>query len=124
MCHAGGKRFLNFLIDTIIWFFLLYLLGHLARELCAADYIFTGLMWLLTLGAYSIVSECLFRTTIGKYFTETKVVFKKGVKPEFQLIVIRTWPRAIPFQFLSLGLGSDAKAWHDVLSETMVVDDK
>jgi len=75
-------------------------------------------------GAYSIVSEYFFRKTIGKYFTKTKVVFKKGVKPEFRLIVIRTWARIIPFEFLSLGLGIDAKAWHDILSNTMVVNDK
>ena len=118
------KRLINFLIDTPIWFFLLYLLGYLAREFESIENIFIGFMWLLMLGAYSIVSEFFFKKTIGKFLTKTKVVFKQGVKPEFRLIVIRTWARAIPFEFLSLGLGIDAKAWHDVLSKTMVVNDK
>ncbi len=117
------KRLINFLIDTSIWFLLLYLLGYLAREFESLKYIFIGLIWILMLGAYSIVSEFYFQKTIGKYFTKTKVIFKKGVKPEFRLIVIRTWARAIPFEFLSLGLGIDAKAWHDVLSKSMVVND-
>ena len=118
------KRLINFSIDTTIWFFLLYFLGYLSREFKSLEYIFIGFGWILMLGAYSIVSEFFFRKTIGKYFTKTKVVFKKGVRPEFRLIVIRTWARIIPFEFLSLGLGIDAKAWHDVLSKTMVVNDK
>ena len=118
------KRLINFLIDTTIWFFLLYFLGYLSRKFVSMEYIFIGLIWVFMLGAYSIVSEFFFRKTIGKYFTKTKVVFKVGVKPEFRLIVIRTWARAIPFEFLSLGLGIDAKAWHDVLSKTMVVNEK
>jgi uncharacterized RDD family membrane protein YckC len=118
------KRLINFSIDTTIWFLLLYFLGYLSREFKSLEYIFIGFIWILMLGAYSIVSEYFFRKTIGKYFTKTKVVFKKGVRPEFRLIVIRTWARVIPFEFLSLGLGIDAKAWHDVLSKTMVVNDK
>ncbi len=118
------KRFCNFLIDTTIWFCLLVFLGYLAREFKSLEYIFIGLMWAFMGGAYSIISEYFFRKTVGKYFTKTKVVFKKGVKPEFRLIVIRTWARILPFEFLSLGLGIDAKAWHDVLSKTMVVNDK
>jgi len=121
---SSKKRLINFLVDTTIWFLLLYLLGYLAREFESMEYIFSALMWLLIFGAYSIISEFFFRKTIGKYFTKTKVVFKNGVKPAFRLIVIRTWSRAIPFEFLSLGLGSDAEAWHDVLSKTMVVDEK
>lgn len=118
------KRLINFIVDTVIWFFLLYVLGFLAREFTSLEYVFIGFMWILMFGAYSIVSEFFFQKTIGKFFTKTKVVFKAGVRPEFRLIVIRTWARAIPFEFLSLGLGIDAKAWHDVLSKTMVVDDK
>ena len=117
------KRLLNFLIDTSIWFSVLYFLGYLSREFENIDYIFKTLSWIFMFGAYSIISEFCFRRTIGKYFTNTKVVFKEGVKPEFRLIVIRTWARAIPFEFLSLGLGIDAKAWHDVLSKTIVVND-
>lgn len=117
------KRFFNFVIDTSIWFSLLYFWGYLARTFPSIDYIFIGLIWLFALGAYSIISEYFFRKTIGKYITKTRVVFKKGVQPEFRLILIRTWSRAIPFEFLSLGLGADAKAWHDLLSKTMVVED-
>jgi len=117
------KRFFNFLIDTSIWFVFLYFLGYLARTFPSIDYIFIGLLWFFVLGAYSILSEYFFRKTIGKYITKTKVVFKKGVQSEFRLFLIRTWSRAIPFEFLSLGLGADAKAWYDVLSKTMVLED-
>jgi uncharacterized RDD family membrane protein YckC len=117
------KRLINFLVDTAIWFLLIYFLGYLAREFESLEYIFSGLMWLLIFGAYSIISEFFFRKTIGKYFTKTRVVFKNGVEPTFRLIVVRTWARAIPFEFLSLVLGNDAEAWHDVLSKTMVVDE-
>lgn len=117
------KRFINFLIDTTIWVFILYFLVYLSKEFPSLEYLFLGIFWFFMLGAYSIISEFLFRKTIGKYFTRTKVVFKYDVKPEFRLIVIRSLARRIPFEFLSLVMGIDAKAWHDVLSKTLVVDD-
>ncbi|WP_207493673.1 RDD family protein [Aridibaculum aurantiacum] len=117
------KRLINFIIDTTIWFLLLNFLGYLAREYSSLEYVFMALMWALMFGAYSITTEYFLGKTPGKYFTRTRVVFKQNVEPEFRLILIRTWSRALPFEFLSLALGADAKAWHDTLSKTMVVDD-
>lgn len=78
---------------------------------------------LIVFGGYRIPMEYFFGKTIGKFVTKTNVVSRDGNKITFKSAIIRSLCRWIPFDFLSLALGADAKAWHDVISKTYVIDD-
>lgn len=75
-------------------------------------------------GGYYILMEYFLGKTVGKYITKSKVVNRDGSKINFRTAVIRYLCRWIPFEYVSLALGNDAKAWHDILSKTYVIDDK
>lgn len=89
--------------------------------------LFISLVWCLAsiieYISYYILFEYLTQTTIGKMLTVTKVVSKKGGRPSFYQIVIRSLARLIPLESLSF-LGARSVGWHDEISGTLVVDDK
>ena len=55
--------------------------------------------------------------------TGTSVVDIYGHKIDLTATFQRYYARWLPFEFASLALGRDAKAWHDALSKTYVIDD-
>ncbi|WP_460220127.1 RDD family protein [Psychroserpens sp. MEBiC05023] len=130
-----GIRFANVLIDYIIRFVLVIVLGILIgviSELTGSyglydlvvesdsrivDYVFGGIIILI----YYTTIETLTGRSIGKYITKTKVVLYDGSKPTFNDILIRSLSRLIPFEAFSF-FGDDGKGWHDSISKTYVVD--
>ena len=74
-------------------------------------------------GGYHILMEYFLGKTVGKFVFKTRVVNRYGNRISLKEAVIRFVSRFIPFEFASLALGIDARAWHDVLSKTYVIDD-
>lgn len=116
-------RLFNFLID------LLALLGLMALGIqlklsTTTSYPIDIVMIFLLIGGYHLLMEYFFGKTIGKYITKTKVVDLNGNNISFRTAFIRTLCRRIPFNTLSLLMGADARAWHDALSGTKVIEDK
>lgn len=74
----------------------------------------------LILFFYYFILELLFKKTLGKMVTKTKVVKKNGGKASFMNILLRTSARFIPFDIISYAFGTE-RGMHDVLSSTKLI---
>ncbi|MEX0998368.1 MAG: RDD family protein [Thermodesulfobacteriota bacterium] len=70
---------------------------------------------------YYILFEGIWQRTPAKWITKTKVVNSDGNKPEFRVIVGRSFARLIPFEHFTFLIGKYPYGWHDSLSHTLVV---
>ncbi len=126
---SRGKRFAEYIIDCIIrniFYCILivlvafYIIGGKGeittkdpgfRFLCLTIYPFLTFI-------YYYVFEYYLGITLGKLFTNTRVVNSSGLEPTSGEIAIRTLCRFIPFEAFSF-LGSTN--WHDSISNTLVI---
>lgn len=135
----GGKRFLNCIVDGFIVYFLSFIFNFIclivlynvlsveSRDMDNHIFsLFILLVWclasMIVYLSYYILFEYLTQKTIGKMLTVTKVVTKKGGRPSFYQIVIRSLVRLIPLESLTF-LGACSVGWHDEISGTLVADD-
>lgn len=81
----------------------------------AIDFSFVILFFL-----YYFINELLFKTTIGKLITRTKLVSINNSKLGLKTIFVRSLSRLIPFEQLSF-LSSLPVGIHDSLSNTRVI---
>ncbi len=123
---SKSLRFANCIIDSFIFFFLLFLNAMILDAWLGlvdeggSDWFL--LHFSLIYVSYYTLSEYFFGKTIGKLITKTKVVKKGGNKPTFINILGRNSARLIPFDSLSFLFSH--KGWHDLLSNTYVILDK
>lgn len=119
---VGTKiRFLNFIIDFIIW---LIMVGIFTFPLNANNGIQMLLGYLILLGTfigYYAIMEIKFQKTVGKFVTKTRVIKLNGQKPQNSDIISRTFCRLIPFDRISFVFFKNGI--HDILSKTKVVKD-
>lgn len=118
---GSGIRFLNFIIDFIIW---LIIAGSLTFPLSANNenqMLFGYMIMFTTFIGYYAIMEIKFQKTIGKFVTKTRVVKVNGEKPENSDIISRTFCRLIPFDRISFLFTQNGI--HDFLSKTKVVKD-
>jgi|GEM_PF-3183076 curved DNA-binding protein CbpA len=104
---SNYKRFFNFLVDISIIYF--------------AYRFYPDFNFLIYFVAYYLIMELIFNRTVGKYFTNTKVVSDIGGKATIKSIFIRTVVRLIPLEGLSF-LSPNPWGVHDILSKTNVID--
>jgi uncharacterized RDD family membrane protein YckC len=116
------KRLLNCIIDLIVIGILMEITFRV-EEIVDNKSIVKIIRAIIVFGGYYIFMEYFLSKTVGKYFTKSKVVNKDGSKISFKTAIMRYMCRWIPFEFISLGLGRDAEAWHDTLSKTLVIED-
>ncbi|MBT0609179.1 RDD family protein [Aequorivita echinoideorum] len=120
-----GKRFLNNLIDTICFYFLIFLSAMLFDEVLGivpeegADWFV--LYFILLYVVFHALFEYFFGKTPGKFLTKTKVVKRDGTRPTFWNILGRNTARLIPFDPISYLFST--RGWHDQVSNTYVVMD-
>ncbi|MEL1255793.1 RDD family protein [Flavobacterium sp. DGU38] len=135
---SGGKRFVNYLIDYAFNYGFGYVFGLFLVVIADVldSFGITGFgFWIYNLGQfawimigivltliYYIFVEGFFGISLGKLATGTIVVDENGEKPNFKVIVKRSFCRCIPFDALTFLGGS--RGWHDSLSDTYVVDKK
>lgn len=119
-------RFLNFLIDIIVWSVLAtsvtFIIGIFIQP--TDQSMISLIAYILIFGtfiAYYAIMEIKFQKTIGKFVTKTKVVKVNGEKPTEGDIIIRTFCRFIPFDRFSYLF--DKNGFHDYLSKTQVIRD-
>jgi len=137
MLASKSKRFANYVIDRIVFYGIIIVLGILAVLIASllgsesvlnfldslenvnslVDRLITTIIFIIL---YMII-EGLTQRTVGKLITRTKVVMENGEKPPFETIVVRSLCRMIPFNAFSF-LGSIPRGWHDTISKTFVVD--
>jgi len=118
-----GTRVLNFLTDTAIIFLVTYIANH-AWAFYATWYHIFYLGFPYTFGmiifVYYLFFESIFARTPGKWFTITKVVNKKGGKPSFLQVFIRSLTRLTVIDCFFIPFLD--KTLHDYLSSTEVVE--
>lgn len=125
---GSGTRFINFLLDFIVWLvfasLISFIIGLFVPVTSENQGILTLLIYLIFFGsfiAYYAIMEIKFQKTVGKFVTKTKVVTMNGEKPENGEIIARTFCRLIPFDRLSFLFVKNGI--HDFLSKTKVVKD-
>lgn len=125
---SSGKRFANSIIDTIVFYILLFLVGVFSELFTPGIIVeesggFGGII--LTYGVlllYFWVMESTTGKTIGKYVTKTKVVKSDGSRPTAYNVLGRTLCRFIPFDAFSY-LGSSVRGWHDTIPDVYVIEE-
>ncbi|PNW26034.1 RDD family protein [Formosa algae] len=123
---GSGIRFVNFLIDFIVWLVLAFIISFIIGLIVQPtdQGILTLFGYVLIFGTfigYYAFMEIRFQKTVGKFVTKTKVVKMNGEKPENGDIITRTFCRLIPFDRLSFLFVKNGI--HDFLSKTKVVKD-
>jgi len=129
-CRAStGKRFANYIIDTIVFYIITFGLGiaigiFKPSLLADVDDLSLRLIMLLFYGIVMFMTEGMSNgKSVGKLITGTKAVNDDGSDITFQKAFIRNIVRAIPFNALS-ALGTPSTPWHDRWSNTIVIDEK
>jgi uncharacterized RDD family membrane protein YckC len=130
---SRGQRFLNYIIDTIIIYILIFgvsfITALIANYMGATGFLewlqnINGLeeylIYFLIMIPYFTLMESIFSKSVGKFITKTMVVLEDGSKPESSTILKRTLCRIIPFDGLSF-LGTPSRGWHDSIIGTYVV---
>ena len=127
-----GKRLINYLIDVIIFSFLVsFLLVLVAPAYPLASKLMNKqpiglmdqLMVIFLYGLYMSVMEAVLKgKTIGKYITRTRAVSKNGLSINAQTAFVRGLIRLIPFEQLS-AISFPPYPWHDRWSKSIVVDE-
>jgi uncharacterized RDD family membrane protein YckC len=124
---SEGARFMNFILDGIVYRLLAFGLGRIDRlsrfHLPSKSIIFGVFLSTIIFLAYYILLEALCGKTPAKYVTGTRVVSVDGTRPTFAQIVGRSFSRLIPFEAFSF-LESNPVGWHDRFSSTRVVKDR
>ena len=126
---SSGIRFLNLIIDSIVWYILIvivfFIVGLIFPTYIINNNFTVALINLIlifgTFFAYHSIMEIKFQKTLGKFLTKTKVVKLNGVKPTNGDIFNRTFCRLIPFDRISFLFVKNGI--HDFLSKTKVVKD-
>ncbi|WGH74304.1 RDD family protein [Tenacibaculum tangerinum] len=127
-----GIRFANYLLDRIFLLIISVITGYLwgmilvvvsPNSLNSLESMgrLEEFFWGFVIGFfYYSFFEALTGRSLAKLITNTKVVDENGNKPTFEMILVRSLCRYIPFNAFSF-LGSDAVGWHDSLSKTRVI---
>ncbi|MWB96710.1 RDD family protein [Flavobacterium sp. GA093] len=130
---STGKRFLNYIIDIIVFLIAMYSFGIVLGILIALGMesirewmsglgdLGWNLVGIVMLVSYYTLTEGFLGRSVGKLITGTIVVDENGEKINFGSAFKRSLCRLIPFDGLSF-LGS--RGWHDSITETYVVEKK
>lgn len=130
---SRGHRFLNYIIDTIIIYILIFGVSFITAIIATYLEATRFLEWLQNINGleeyliyfiimipYFTFMESFFSKSVGKFVTKTMVVLEDGSKPDSGTILRRTLCRIIPFNALSF-LGTPSRGWHDSITDTYVV---
>lgn len=119
---VGTKiRFLNFIIDFIIWLIMVEIFTFPLNANNGIQMLLGYLILLGTFIGYYAIMEIKFQKTVGKFVTKTRVIKLNGQKPQNSDIISRTFCRLIPFDRISFVFFKNGI--HDILSKTKVVKD-
>ena len=121
------KRLINYIVDIVsillVFYIILRILPYTLKYLPFDFEIDLNIILLVVYLIYFIFLESINGRTVGKYFTNTKVVGANGNKPSFGNIIIRTLVRLTTIDALSF-LSERPIGWHDSISKTEVIEIK
>jgi len=132
---STGQRFLNYIIDVIVYdVIVVVLVNPLVSSGKAVLYQSTGnaytvlfatqLFFFVLYVSYMFLLESIFKgKSIGKFITGTKAVNEDGSTISTRTALLRSLSRFVPFEPFS-ALGSPPHPWHDKWAHTYVIDEK
>jgi uncharacterized RDD family membrane protein YckC len=133
---STGQRFANYLIDLVLFYVLLFLIGIFwafsspeSVEAIAADdsagfNLLDRLLSLVLYALYMSAVEAIFKgKSLGKLITGTRAVNLDGTRISVSTAFARGFSRAVPFCAFS-AFGNPCDPWQDRWTNTMVVIDK
>lgn len=120
-------RFLNFLIDSIIFAILSYFIVSLLVRYHTAFQVynvhFLRFTAFLIYFLYYFLFETIFSATPGKLITKSRLVENNTfLKASILKIFVRTICRFIPLEAFSIFFTRNNLVWHDILSKTIVIN--
>ena len=120
-------RFLNFLIDSIIFAILSYIIVSLLVRYHTAFQVynvrFLRFTAFLIYFLYYFLFETIFSATPGKLITKSRLVENNTfLRPSILKIFVRTICRFIPLEAFSIFFTRNNLVWHDILSKTIVIN--
>ena len=132
-----GKRFLNYLIDVIVFGVLIFialmviatfnpqLIETLIKKNETGDLSFVQQLLIQVIyGTYMFIVEALFKgKSLGKLITGTRAVKQDGSPLMLREAQLRGLCRMVPFNAFS-ALGNPSFPWHDRWTRTYVIDEK
>lgn len=123
-----GQRFLNFLIDLVLFFILIFGFGFVGGFIWGESFIYAletmnpivdRILTSLLFALYISVIEGLTKgRTLGKFITKTKAVTTYNEPITWSNSFGRGFSRIVPFEALSAFGGNP---WHDKWTDTKVV---
>lgn len=131
----SGKRFLNYLIDLIIFYILAFGVGIVIAIISPSTIdqlddsspfggLVDRLISLVLYGTYMSIIETVFKgKSLGKLITGTRAVNLDGSPITAGTAFARGFSRAVPFCAFS-ALGTPCNPWQDKWTDTMVIDEK
>lgn len=132
---SHGQRLANYVLDGIFivggMFIIMVLaltISALAGSMAVANY-FAAMndtklycMTAASIVAYYGLTETYYSRSIAKFITKTVVVMADGSRPSHSVILLRSFCRLIPLEFISFLFSFPPRGWHDLFSQTFVVD--
>lgn len=115
------SRFINFVVDTIIWIIIVAILTAPLNAQDDFEMLIGYLIMIVIFFSYYILLETKYQKTVGKFLTKTKVINNDESKPNFKDILRRTCCRIIPFDAISFLFSHNG--FHDRLSDTHLTKD-
>ena len=130
----GGKRFANYILDTIFLYIILLgigiLIGVISPHAIEGFNNDTGyvlieqIIGFITYVIFMFAQEALFKgKSFGKLITGTRAVNLDGSAITVRTAMLRALSRVVPFEAFS-ALGSPCNPWHDKWTDSMVIDEK
>jgi uncharacterized RDD family membrane protein YckC len=118
-----GTRVINFLTDTAIITLIAFILNKVwVFYVVYWSYLYIDPLWIFAavLFVYYFIFESIWARTPGKWLSYTKVIDKKGLKPNFGKIFIRSIVRLTVIDCFFIPFLN--KTLHDFVSKTEVVE--
>ena len=130
----SGKRFANYILDTIFFYIIMFGIGLLIGIIYPAAIegfdsdtargLIEQIIGIVIYVLFMFAQEALFKgKTFGKLITGTRAVNLDGSVITIRTAMLRALSRAVPFDVFS-ALGSECNPWHDKWAKTMVMDEK
>ena len=132
---SGIKRFVNYLVDLIVFFGIVFIaafvvgmlnpqtINSIGEENTGTD-IIENLVYTAIFTLYLFGTETIFKgKTVGKVITGTRAVNEDGSNITPKTALLRSLSRIVPFEVIS-ALGSPSYPWHDKWTKTYVIDEK
>lgn len=131
---STGKRFANYLIDIVVFYLFIIILGIIIGLFAPSllDFypdddggfgLLDRILSLIIYAAFMSVTEALLKgKSVGKFITRTRAVNLDGSQISTKTAFARGFSRAVPFCVFS-ALGTPCNPWQDSWTDTMVVND-